>query len=91
MEPQTDQSVEAMTLGEALEMAVCTDPGEVRPHNEDAVFGDAALGLRGRAEVDRRREVEQEPGGAVDEQLEELRGLHACRRELPDDARAGSG
>jgi len=45
MEPQTDQSVEAMTLGEALEMAVCTDPGEVRPQNEDAVFGDAALGL----------------------------------------------
>jgi protein phosphatase len=34
-----------MTLGEALEMALCTDPGEVRPHNEDAVFGDAALGL----------------------------------------------
>ena len=42
---QIDDSVEPMTLGEALEMAVCTDPGEVRPHNEDAVFGDAALGL----------------------------------------------
>ena len=42
---QIDEPVEPMTLGEALEMAVCTDPGEVRPHNEDAVFGDAALGL----------------------------------------------
>ena len=34
-----------MNLNEALEMAVRTDPGLVRPHNEDAVFGDAALGL----------------------------------------------
>ena len=40
-----DESVEAMTLGNALEMAACTDRGEVRPHNEDALFGDAALGL----------------------------------------------
>jgi len=45
MERQIDESMEPMTLGEALEMAVSTDPGEVRPHNEDAVFGDAALGL----------------------------------------------
>ena len=34
-----------MTLTEALEIAVRTDPGLVRPHNEDAVFGDATLGL----------------------------------------------
>ena len=34
-----------MTLTEALDMAVRTDPGLVRAHNEDAVFGDAALGL----------------------------------------------
>jgi PPM family protein phosphatase len=34
-----------MNLTEALDMAVRTDPGLVRPHNEDAVFGDAALGL----------------------------------------------
>lgn len=40
-----DESVEAMTLGNALEMAACTDRGEVRSHNEDALFGDAALGL----------------------------------------------
>ena len=40
-----DESVEAMTLGNALEMAACTDRGEVRSHNEDALFGAAALGL----------------------------------------------
>ena len=34
-----------MNLNEALEIAVRTDPGLLRPHNEDAVFGDAALGL----------------------------------------------
>ena len=34
-----------MTLNEALDMAVRTDPGLVRPHNEDAAFADAALGL----------------------------------------------
>jgi protein phosphatase len=34
-----------MKLPEALEMAVRTDPGLVRSHNEDAVFADAALGL----------------------------------------------
>jgi len=45
MEGQIDRSVEPMTLDEALEVAVRTDAGEVRSHNEDAVFGDAALGL----------------------------------------------
>jgi PPM family protein phosphatase len=34
-----------MNLNEALELAIRTDPGLLRPHNEDAVFGDAALGL----------------------------------------------
>jgi protein phosphatase len=34
-----------MNLNEALELAIRTDPGRVRPHNEDAVFGDTALGL----------------------------------------------
>ncbi len=34
-----------MPLSEALEMAVRTDPGRLRPHNEDAVFCDAGLGL----------------------------------------------
>lgn len=34
-----------MPLTEALVMAVRTDPGKLRPHNEDAVFCDAALGL----------------------------------------------
>lgn len=29
----------------ALEVAVCTDPGIIRSHNEDAVFADARLGL----------------------------------------------
>ena len=40
-----------MTLTEALEIAVRTDPGLVRPHNEDAVFGDATLGLAILADV----------------------------------------
>jgi len=34
-----------MNLTDALEMAVRTDPGLLRWHNEDAVFADAALGL----------------------------------------------
>ena len=34
-----------MPLTEALEMAVRTDPGKLRSHNEDAVFGDPTLGL----------------------------------------------
>ena len=34
-----------MKLGDALEIAVRTDPGRIRPHNEDAVFGDAELGM----------------------------------------------
>ena len=34
-----------MSLTEALTMAVRTDPGKLRPNNEDAVFCDAGLGL----------------------------------------------
>mgnify|MGYP001442350869 CR=1 FL=1 len=34
-----------MKLAEALEVVIRTDPGMVRSHNEDAVFGDAARGL----------------------------------------------
>ncbi len=34
-----------MNLAEALEMAVRTDPGRVRSHNEDAVFAEAGLGI----------------------------------------------
>ena len=34
-----------MPLSEALEMAARTDPGRLRPHNEDAVFCDARQGL----------------------------------------------
>jgi len=34
-----------MRLADALEMAVRTDPGMVRSHNEDAVFADAGMGL----------------------------------------------
>lgn len=34
-----------MRRGDALEMVVRTDPGMVRPHNEDAVFADQATGL----------------------------------------------
>lgn len=34
-----------MKLEEALEVVTRTDPGMVRGHNEDAVFGDAARGL----------------------------------------------
>lgn len=34
-----------MKLAEALEVVTHTDPGMIRSHNEDAVFGDAALGL----------------------------------------------
>ena len=34
-----------MSLAPYLDMAVCTDPGAVRSHNEDAVFADAALGV----------------------------------------------
>lgn len=34
-----------MKLAEALEIVTRTDPGMVRSHNEDAVFGDAQLGL----------------------------------------------
>jgi len=34
-----------MNLAEALEIVTRTDPGMVRSHNEDAVYGDAALGL----------------------------------------------
>jgi len=34
-----------MKLSDALEVVTRTDPGMVRSHNEDAVFGDADLGL----------------------------------------------
>lgn len=34
-----------MIAENALEVALCTDPGVVRSHNEDAVFVDARLGL----------------------------------------------
>jgi len=34
-----------MNLAEALEVVTRTDPGMVRSHNEDAVYGEAALGL----------------------------------------------
>ncbi len=34
-----------MKLADALEMAVRTDPGVIRSHNEDAVFADAGLGV----------------------------------------------
>ena len=34
-----------MKLADALEVVVRSDPGMVRPHNEDAVFADANLGL----------------------------------------------
>ncbi len=34
-----------MISAEALDLAVRSDPGRLRPHNEDAVFGDASLGL----------------------------------------------
>ena len=34
-----------MKLADALEIVVRSDPGLLRPHNEDAVFADAALGL----------------------------------------------
>ncbi len=34
-----------MKLSDALEMAMRTDPGLLRSHNEDAVFADATLGL----------------------------------------------
>lgn len=34
-----------MNLADALEVVTRTDPGMIRSHNEDAVFGDAALGL----------------------------------------------
>lgn len=34
-----------MKLAEALEIVVRTDPGRIRSHNEDAVFGDAVLGV----------------------------------------------
>ena len=34
-----------MKLSEALEVVTRTDPGMLRSHNEDAVFGDADLGL----------------------------------------------
>lgn len=35
----------AADLAQSLEIATRTDAGRVRPHNEDAVFGDAASGL----------------------------------------------
>lgn len=34
-----------MKLSDALEIVTRTDPGIIRSHNEDAVFGDAVLGL----------------------------------------------
>jgi protein phosphatase len=34
-----------MNLADALEVVARTDPGMIRSHNEDAVFGDAQLGL----------------------------------------------
>jgi protein phosphatase len=35
----------AIDLSAALEIATRSDPGRVRPHNEDSVFADAALGF----------------------------------------------
>ena len=35
----------ATDLARSLEIVTRTDAGRVRPHNEDAVFGDAAAGL----------------------------------------------
>lgn len=35
----------ASGLTVVLEIATCSDPGRVRPHNEDSVFADGALGL----------------------------------------------
>lgn len=34
-----------MKLGDALEIAVRTDPGLIRSHNEDAIFADPTLGI----------------------------------------------
>ena len=34
-----------VNLGEALEIATCTDPGIVRSHNEDSIAADASIGL----------------------------------------------
>ncbi|MDD2741411.1 MAG: Stp1/IreP family PP2C-type Ser/Thr phosphatase [Rhodocyclaceae bacterium] len=34
-----------MKLSDVLEVVTCTDPGMLRSHNEDAVFGEADLGL----------------------------------------------
>ncbi len=34
-----------MNLLDALDVAVCSDPGVIRSHNEDAVFADAGLGI----------------------------------------------
>ncbi len=34
-----------MSLHEVLDIALCSDPGVVRSHNEDAVFADADLGI----------------------------------------------
>jgi serine/threonine protein phosphatase PrpC len=34
-----------LNLGEALEIATCTDPGIVRSHNEDSIAADATIGL----------------------------------------------
>lgn len=39
------EGINIMKLSEALDIVVRTDPGKVRAHNEDAVFGDAGLGL----------------------------------------------
>jgi serine/threonine protein phosphatase PrpC len=35
----------AVDLSQAIEIVVRTDPGRVRPHNEDSVFANAAVGL----------------------------------------------
>lgn len=34
-----------MSLHEVLDIALCSDPGRIRSHNEDAVFADADLGV----------------------------------------------
>jgi protein phosphatase len=68
-----------LSRADALQMAVLTDTGRVRPHNEDAVFADPALGLAVLADGMGGYE-----GGEVASSMATARLAESLVRGLPD-------